>query len=53
LLNIFDPLFNGLARVEFYRAQIIPDLFPNQKEMLIHNWSAQDREMFCGEGVAN
>jgi len=43
-----DPLFNGLARVEMYRAQIIPDLFPNQKRMLIENWSADDREMYCG-----
>ena len=48
MLNIMDPLFNGLARVEMYRAQIIPDLFPNQKRMLIENWSAEDREMYCG-----
>jgi hypothetical protein len=43
-----DSLFNGMPGSEFYRAQLFPELFPNEKQMLIHNWSEQDREMYCG-----
>jgi hypothetical protein len=54
--NIFDGKFNGMARSEFYRAQLTPDLFPHEKPMLIDNWSDEDREMYCGgeytKGVA-
>ena len=46
--NIMDSLFNGMAASEFYRAQVFPELFPHEKPMLIHNWSEQDREMYCG-----
>lgn len=48
MLNIMDPLFNGMAGSEFYRAQVFPELFPHEKQMLIDNWSAEDREMYCG-----
>lgn len=48
MLNIWDPVFNGLARVGMYRSELTPELFPNQKQMLIHNWSAEEREMYCG-----
>ena len=46
--NLFDGFFNGAARSEMYRAEISPDLFPYEKPMLIDNWSAEDREMYCG-----
>ena len=48
MLNIMDPLFNGLARVELYRAQLVPELYPNYKPFLVHNWTAEEREMYCG-----
>ncbi|WP_165614794.1 hypothetical protein [Mycobacteroides chelonae] len=48
MLNIFDPLFNGMPHSEMYRAEIVPDLFPHQPRMLVENWSQQDREMYCG-----
>ena len=47
--NLMDSLFNGMPGSEFYRAQIFPELFPHEKQMLTHNWSEQDREMYCGE----
>jgi hypothetical protein len=46
--DLFDSGFNGAARSEMYRAQLFPDLFPHEKPMLIHNWSKDDLEMFCG-----
>ena len=48
MLNIMDEVYNGMAGSEFYRAQVFPELYPHQKPMLIHNWSQQDREMYCG-----
>ena len=48
MLNLLDPVFNGMGGSELYRAQVFPDLFPHQKPMMIENWSKQDREMYCG-----
>lgn len=42
-----DSLFNGMGGSEMYRSQVVPDLFP-YSPMLIDNWTAQDREMYCG-----
>jgi len=46
--NIFDAKFNGMGGSEMYRALIAPDLFPHEKPMLVDNWPAEDREMYCG-----
>ena len=46
--NLLDSTFNGMAGSEFYRAQLFPELFPNEKQMLVENWSDEDREMYCG-----
>lgn len=46
--NIMDGAFNGMAGSEFYRAQVFPELYPHEKPMLTHNWSQQDRDMYCG-----
>lgn len=47
-MNIMDKVFNGMPASEMYRAQVFPELFPHQKQMLIHNWSHEDRVMYCG-----
>ena len=46
--NIFDAKFNGMPRSELYRAQLTPDLFPHERPMMIQNWSAEEREAYCG-----
>lgn len=46
--HLFDGKFNGMPRSEMYRHQLVPDLFPHEKRMLIENWDPQDREMYCG-----
>lgn len=48
MINLLDGTFNGMGGSEFYRGQVFPDLFPEAKPMLIENWPAQDREMYCG-----
>ncbi|MGW6624256.1 hypothetical protein ACWF99_23830 [Nocardia sp. NPDC055002] len=53
MLNIFDGTFNGMARSELYRAQIAPELFPHEKPMRIENWSAEEREAYCGIYASN
>ena len=46
--SIFDGGFNGATRSEMYRAQVAPELFPNEKPMLVRQWPAEDREAYCG-----
>ena len=41
-----DAVFNGMGGSEFYRAQVFPDLFPHQKQMMIHQWPTEDVEMY-------
>ena len=33
---------------EMYRAELVPELFPHQKPMLVDNWSEEDRQMYVG-----
>ncbi|WP_228798435.1 hypothetical protein [Nocardia cyriacigeorgica] len=44
-LNVFDPEFSGL---EMYRAWVMPELYPNQPQPRLENWSKEDLEMYCG-----
>ena len=53
MVNIMDGAYNGMPGSELYRGEVFPELFPHQKRMLINNWSAQDREMFCGGEYTN
>ncbi|AGK87526.1 sigma-K factor [Mycobacterium phage HINdeR] len=46
-LSVLDGGMLG-DRSELYQAEVFPDLFPNEKPMLIENWSQEDREMYCG-----
>lgn len=47
--SIFDAGFNGAARSELYRAQVVPELFPHGGgRMLIENWPQQDLEAYVG-----
>lgn len=44
--NLLDSLFNGMP--ELYRAQVFPELWPHEKEMLLENWCEDDLQMFVG-----
>ena len=46
--NLIDPMFNGMPASEMYRAQLFPELFPNQPPMRLENWSLDDLEMYVG-----
>ena len=46
--NIIDPLFNGMPASEMYRAQLFPELWPHQPQMLLDNWPIEDLEMYVG-----
>ncbi|AHJ88709.1 hypothetical protein PBI_RHYNO_51 [Mycobacterium phage RhynO] len=46
--SILDATFNGMGGSELYRHQLVPDLFPEGKPMLIDQWPDEDRLMFCG-----
>ena len=46
--NLFDSMFNGMPGSEMYRAQVVPDLYPHEKLMMLQNWPEQDLEMYVG-----
>jgi hypothetical protein len=46
--NLLDALFNGMGGSEMYRAQIFPELWPNEPQMMLDNWSIDDLEMYVG-----
>lgn len=46
--NLLDSTFNGMPASEMYRAQLFPELFPHQPQMLLDNWSIEDLEMYVG-----
>ena len=46
--SIFDGAFNGMPGSEMYRAEVAPEMFPDQKRMMLENWSSDDLEMYCG-----
>ncbi|ASR77154.1 hypothetical protein KIV66_gp46 [Mycobacterium phage MyraDee] len=46
--SIFDGAFNGQPCSEMYRAQVVPELFPDQPRMRVENWPAEDRAYLVG-----
>lgn len=46
--SVFSPSFSGAARAEMYRAWVIPDMYPDERQPRLENWTAEDREAFCG-----
>jgi hypothetical protein len=48
MMNIFDPEFSSIARSDLYRSFALPELFPEERPPRLANWSAEDREMWCG-----
>lgn len=43
-----DYQFNDCPRIGMYRAGVVPDLYPDEKLMLVDRWSKEDQEMFVG-----
>lgn len=31
-----------------YIAQVVPGVYPNERQPVVSNWSEEDREMYCG-----
>lgn len=44
-VNLFD---TTITRNDLYRSFVAPELYPEERPARIENWSAQDREMYCG-----
>jgi hypothetical protein len=45
--SIFDSVY-AADGIDMYRAQVMPDLYPNEKPMLLQNWHEEDLEAYCG-----
>lgn len=46
--SIMDPTFNGMGASEMYRGWVFPELYPNQPQPRLENWSAEELELDCG-----
>lgn len=46
--NVFDPEFSSMPRVDLYRFEIVGELYPGERPMMLGNWIAEDREAYCG-----
>jgi hypothetical protein len=46
--TIFDPEFSDIERAALYKAAVCPELFPDEKPMLVDNWAREDLEAYCG-----
>lgn len=45
-VDLFEGELND--RTDMYRAQVFPELYPDENPMLVENWPADDREAYCG-----
>lgn len=47
-LSLVEDPSKFCERPEMYQAQVFPEEYPNEKPMLIDNWSDEDRRAYCG-----
>jgi hypothetical protein len=45
-IDLFEGELND--RTDMYRAQVFPELYPDEKPMMVGNWSREDQEAYCG-----
>jgi hypothetical protein len=46
--SIFDSMFNSAARIDMYRAWVVPEMDPEQPQPVLSNWSVEELEAYCG-----
>jgi hypothetical protein len=46
--DLFVGPISSTPCADMYRAWVIPDLYPNERQPRLENWSAEDKEAFCG-----
>jgi hypothetical protein len=49
-LDIFDGLLSGMPRLNMYRAQVYPELYPCERPMLLDNWPEPEQDVFGAVG---
>lgn len=45
VISLFDIT---VTRNDMYRSWVFPEGYPDERPARIDNWSAEDREMYCG-----
>lgn len=46
--DLFSGALNSSARIDMYRSWLYPELYPDERPAVLHNWTAEDKEMYCG-----
>ena len=47
-MNLFDSEFSAIVSADMYRAQVAPDLYPDERPMRLENWHPEDLAAFVG-----
>lgn len=50
--SIFEMPFSGMPGARMYQAQIVPEEFPDQRQMWVSNWHPEDQIAYCGGSFA-
>src|SRR5690606_7772504 len=46
--DIFHGALSGAPRIDMYRSWVWPDLYPDERQPVLKNWSDDDLVFFCG-----
>lgn len=49
--SVFAPGFSSSPMADMYRAWVYPEIFPDQRQPVLKNWTAEDLEEYCGTYV--
>jgi hypothetical protein len=46
--GIFSGALNGMPRIDMYRSWRYPEMYPDERQPVLSNWSPDDLEAYCG-----
>jgi len=47
--DVFHGALSSAPRIDMYRSWVFPDLYPNERQPVLKNWSAEDLWDYCGK----
>lgn len=48
MASIFDSELSSVTRVDLYRSQVAPDLYPRERAMRVELWHPEDQAAYVG-----
>ncbi len=47
-MDVFDSVLNGMPGINMYRGWVFSDLYPDERQPVLTNWSAEEIWAYCG-----